>query len=84
MEFEKVCKNITKLIDEKHEVIVAADWNIDLKAINMDEINKTQNQKSQNKLLKIMKENLLDKGMKLLNKIDMFHRGEYTSLLDGI
>ena len=63
---------------------MAVDFNIDLKAINLPEKYKTQYQKSQNKLSEVMKTNLLDKGMVILNKKETFNRGDYKSQLDGI
>ena len=63
---------------------MAGDFNIDLKAINISEKDKSQYQKSQNKLVEALKTNLLDKGMVILNKKETFNRGDYKSQLDGI
>ena len=55
-----------------------------MKAIDLKENLKTNTHKSQNKLMKIFKENLIDKGLVLLNKEDTFIKGEYSSSLDII
>ena len=60
------------------------DINIDLQAINKTEENKTNYQKSQNPLMKILKDNIVDKNCKLMNFLNTFKRGEYESQLDVI
>ena len=38
LEFNKICLKISKLLDNKDEVIMVGDFNIDIKAINYNEI----------------------------------------------
>ena len=58
------------------------DINIDFMAIDKSEDQKTPHQKTHNPLIKIIKENLLEKGIKILNKESTFKRGNYKSMLD--
>ena len=83
-EFNEICSKISILLDNDEETIMAADWNIDLSAINKEEKEKTQTQKGQNRLIKILKDKLIDKGMILMNNTNTYHKGEYSSALDGI
>ena len=57
---------------------------MDFKSINLKENEKTQYQKGQNKLFKVLRINLLNKGMTILNNETTFNRGEYESQLDVI
>ena len=68
----------------KEETIIASDVNIDLLAINIDEDKKTQYQKAQARLLEVFTENLLNKGVVLMNNKPTFKRSEYESQLDCI
>ena len=63
---------------------MTGDLNIDFNTTNIEERLKIKNKKSQNKLMKIMKEKLFNKRMTMLNNKPTFHRGDYNSQLDVI
>lgn len=71
-QFEIITNKIAKINDNNEEVIYIGDINIDLTAINLNENLKTQTQKGQNGLMKILKDNIIDKGFTLMNKEKTF------------
>ena len=71
-EFTKVCNKISKILDNNEECIMAGDFNIDFRAVNLKDHDKSQYQKSQNKLMEVLKVNLLEKGMTILNNKPTF------------
>ena len=74
-----------KFIDNNEEIILCGDINIDTKALEYEENQKSQTQKAQNKLSTILKEKLIYKGLTILNSKDTFHIGNnYSSKLDII
>ena len=53
-----------------------------MKALNKAEREKTGNQKSQNRLMEIFKNKLINRGMKLLNRDSTYKRNNYESMID--
>ena len=83
-DLEKVTKRFSDLCDNNEEILLLGDINIDMSAINKLNSEKTSTQITQNKLMNIIKNNLIDKGVKLLNNQPTFRRTDYTSQLDVI
>ena len=53
------------------------DINVDMDALNKINSDTTNTQKSQNKLMNILKSNFIDKGINLLNNKPTFRCAEY-------
>ena len=83
-DLDNVTKKIAELCDKKEEVLLMGDINVDMDAVNKINSEKTTTQKCQNKLMNILKSNLIDKGINLLNDKHTFRRTDYSSQLDVI
>ena len=84
--FQGQVDKIKEIIKNNKEVILIGDINIDMLALNKAENLKTNTQKSQNPLINIIKNDLINNGLKLLNNKPTFYRdnNQYSSQLDVV
>ena len=69
---------------KEKEVILIGDINVDMQAMNLENNEKTNTQKQQNPLMKLIHKNLINNNLKLINNKTTFTRGEHKSQLDAI